>query len=242
MENLLSNLTAPPLDNPSVHVWTISLLPPSNYTHLSEVLATDERERAARFRLDHDQERFVITRAALRFILGAYTREKAESVKFAYGNSGKPSLANPHSNLHFSVSHSHELAVIAIAKGRSVGIDIEQIRDDLEAEDLARRFFSAAEIGILERVPPSERLTAFFRIWTGKEAFVKALGDGLARPLNSFDVVLDAAGRPQLTGTRPDLQEMRRWTLHAVEIAEGYASSVAAEGAAEPILFAGNWE
>jgi 4'-phosphopantetheinyl transferase len=143
---------------------------------------------------------------------------------------GKPSLANAAADIRFSVSHSGGLALLAVARGREVGVDLEAIREDVETDKLAERFFSEQEWQSLRLLPPEQRVPAFFRCWTCKEAFVKAQGVGLSRSLGSFDVDVNPEGGGRLVATRPDPGEAGRWSLHEIEAEPGYVAAVAVEG------------
>ncbi len=122
---------------------------------------------------------------------------RPESVELAYGGHGKPAVARRRvpSDLRFNVSHSDDVAVYAFSRGREIGIDIESVRAIHDAEDIAARFFSRREYEAYLALGPSDRPLGFFNCWTRKEAFVKALGDGLDYPLDRFDVTL-APGEP----------------------------------------------
>ncbi len=176
-----------------VHVWYVDLeVGPSRVEALSGCLSRDERARAARFRFERHRRRFVVRRAALRHLLSGYTGTPAAALQFLYAPRGKPELSpctNP-AAVHFNSSHSGEVCVICLSGTGPLGVDIERVRPVPEAEDIAHRYFSAAELQDLSDVPLHERERAFFNCWTRKEAYVKAVGDGLFVPLDSFDVTL----------------------------------------------------
>lgn len=226
----------PALFSSAIHIWQFPVaIPESELVAFAEMLSGEERARASQFHFEKDARRFTVTRATLRAILAGYTRTPAREISFLYSEHGKPSLADPatqfhSSNVQFSVSHSGGLAMVAVALGRQVGADIEAVREDIEIEKLATRFFSARECQALLALPQAQRLAAFFRYWTCKEAFLKAQGVGLSRGLGSFDVGLEPRSA-YLAATRPDPAEANRWSLHEVESSPGYASAVAVEGA-----------
>src|SRR5262249_15131305 len=128
----------------------------------------------------------------------------------------------------FNLAHSHELAVYAFSRDRELGIDVEWMRPLLDAAAIAHRYFSAAENAAISSLPESERLAAFFRCWTRKEAYLQALGDGLARPLGAFDVEVSA--RPRLLRVSNDEPELDRWSFHDLLVPEGYSAVVVIEG------------
>jgi 4'-phosphopantetheinyl transferase len=212
------------------HTWHADLesLPlPGNWR---DTLSQDEHERASRFRFDRDKRHFIICRTLLRVLLGNYLGLGPADVVFHYSSHRKPSLAAPTSDIRFNLSHSGERAVFAFIRGRELGIDVEQIRQDFEAQSVAERFFSWAEREALARIPPEIRQEAFFHCWTRKEAFVKAKGDGVFLPLDQFDVSLIPGQPAQLLDTRPNSEERNRWSLCALDVADQYAGALVVEG------------
>jgi 4'-phosphopantetheinyl transferase len=221
----------PTLSGLALHVWTIPLIvPDDSFSPLRHLLAAAERDRASRFHFEKDARRFIVARASVRSILAAYTTSGARDLRFHYSPQGKPSLAEPESALRFNISHSSDLALLAVTHGREVGIDIEYMRKDVETEKLSERFFSEREREALRLLPRDQKVAGFFRCWTCKEAFLKALGSGLSRDLSSFDVDLTVGQPAALLATRPDATEALRWSLREVCTTEGYAAAVAVEG------------
>ena len=219
-----------PLAN-GVHVWAFGLdLAPGRLEALRRWLSSDERQRAARFRFPRDRDRFVAARGQLREILARYLRTTPDALDFAYGPQGKPRLAG-HDALRFNLSHSADQALLGVARGQDVGIDLERIAPGVDCERLAVHFFSAAEAAALMAMPVAARPRAFFAGWTRKEAFIKALGGGLAVPLADFDVSLDPAGPARLLRTAWDPQEAAHWSLQAVEAPAGFVAAMAVRGA-----------
>ncbi|HZP83813.1 MAG TPA: 4'-phosphopantetheinyl transferase superfamily protein [Chthonomonadaceae bacterium] len=219
-----------PLDE--VHVWRGSLVQPAAFVEsLATTLSPDERARAAAFYFERDRQRFLVGRGLLRALLSAYLGIPARRIAFTYGPRGKPALSEACGcDLTFNVSHSHDLALYAITRARRIGVDIERIRE-LDVEGVAARFFSPAEIAALRALPAQERPAAFFRCWTRKEAFVKARGDGLALPLNQFDVSL-TPGAARLSSIRWDTEEAARWHLEELSVGGHYVAALAVEGPA----------
>jgi len=161
------------------------------------VLSVAERHRANRFVLDRDRRRFIACRARLRQLLGERLGVPPASVELAYGARGKPVLA-PRFNgsaLRFNLSHCGNLAVYAFSSRTDVGIDVEAIRVVDEADLIAAESFSPREREMYRDLPARDKPLGFLNCWTRKEAFVKAIGAGLAHPLDSFDVSL-APGEP----------------------------------------------
>ena len=223
--------TVPALNGLELHVWSIPLIVPDDvFSRLQHLLSPDECQRSSRFHFEKDTRRFIVARGSIRSILAAYTNSDARDLRFDYSPQGKPSLAKPECAVRFNVSHSHNLALLAVAQGREVGIDIEWMRTEVETEKLAERFFSAREREALRALPNEQRAAGFFRCWTCKEAFLKAQGSGLSRDLGSFDVDMTVGHPAALLATRPDATEVVRWSLREVPTEEGYAAAVAVEG------------
>jgi 4'-phosphopantetheinyl transferase len=230
-----SLLPKQPADLPAngVHLWRVLLNHSSERTaHLLEVLSPDEREKAARFHFDKDRNQFVQARAALRFILSEYLRADPQTLEFSYGPQGKPSLANGHADnsLRFNLSRRDGLALIAVTRGREIGVDVELIRDDMPVFEIAETSFSEAELATLRSLPEGLRAVGFYNCWTRKEAYVKARGEGLSFPLKQFDVSLTPGAAAQLIHVRDDLDEVDRWTLQEIPVGEGYVAALAVEG------------
>jgi len=221
----------PALAHGEVHVFLAALdtLPVGA---LAARLSAEERARAERFHFARDRQRFVGTRGLLRGLLGRYLGIEPFALRFAYGPRGKPSvMAGPGpGRMRFNVSHSGGLALLAFAWDRELGVDIELERPVPEADSIARSHFAPAERAALSRLTPAERPRAFFRCWTRKEAFIKATGDGLSRPLDAFEVTL-APGEPaRLLRVEGDAREARRWWLEDLEPATGFAGALAVRG------------
>ena len=215
-----------PLGPGDVHVWKIELDQPAD--EFRAMLSADERERASRFRVERGADRYVVGRGALRILLGRYTGASPETLVFRYNGFGKPELTG--SDVCFNLSHSHEIALIAAARGRAVGVDVERIREQVMIERIAERFFAPAEARAIAALPQDRQALAFFNCWTRKEAWIKARGEGLSIPLNSFEVTL-APGEPaRLVATRPDEEEASRWTLRGLECGPEFAAALAVAG------------
>jgi 4'-phosphopantetheinyl transferase len=196
------------------------------------VLSQDEVERAGRFHFPRHRNHFIVARGLLRTILASYLDVKPSELRFSYAAKGKPSLENflNRSNLKFNLAHSHERAIYGFTRNREVGIDIEFEREDLADEDVAKRFFSKAEVAALQTLSPEERKTAFFRCWTRKEAYIKARGEGLSMPLNQFDVSLTPGEPAALLRNRTDVNEISRWSMQSLSVDPGYVAALVVEG------------
>ena len=178
----------PALADMDVHVWLAHL--PSLRARLEELirfLSLEERERAARFRFEEHRERSQITRGLLRSLLGQYLHRAAGEFCFSYNAHGKPEVKD--CGIHFNTSHSGDYAAFAFSRTGAVGVDIEQFREDIIRRDqIAEKHFAPGERAQLRALAEGERSRAFFDLWTRKEAFVKARGDGLFSGLNQFEV------------------------------------------------------
>jgi 4'-phosphopantetheinyl transferase len=222
----------PELARGAIHVWSASLVTDEvTLRSLEATLVDEERERARRFIFERDRDRYVAARGILRDLLGQYLRCAPRSIEFAYGPYGKPAIAGAasRSGICFNLSHSHSLVVVAIGREQEVGIDVELIRAEFASEAIAKRYFSAKEIDELSRLPAELRTEGFFLCWTRKEAYIKAKGDGLQIPLDSFDVSL-SPGRP---ATLSSIDEPR-WGIESfipsLASEPNYAAAVVAEG------------
>ncbi len=215
-----------------LRLWTIPLDPPSQAVEaLSRLLSPDEQERAARFRFDIHRRRYAVGRGALRRLLGRELGLAPEAVSFAYGPRGKPFLAARHaaSGLQFNLSNSEELALVGFLHGREVGVDVEFLKPMPDAEEIGERFFSIPERHVLHRVPQLEKEIAFFNAWTRKEAYLKAVGEGLAVALDSFDVTL-APGEPaRMLALNGDAAAAERWFYLHLDPQPRYVGAVAIE-------------
>jgi 4'-phosphopantetheinyl transferase len=222
------------LTNGDVHVWLISALePPVSPDQLSATLSPAEARRAERLVRTEDRERFVIGRGLLRRLLASCMSMEPRHVELADGPHGKPCMApgSGRDELQFNVAHSGAWIAIALAAGRAVGVDIEQIRVLADAEALAARFFSASEAAALNRQPAALRLEAFFACWTRKEAILKAVGAGLTFPLDRFEVTVDPTEPPRVVSVGGFRDAASGWTLANLSPGAGYIGAVATFGA-----------
>ncbi len=189
-----------------------------------ELLSHDELERANRFKFDHLADFYTFCRGSLRRILSRYLSTSPREIQFAYGNMGKPSLAKE-SKIDFNVSHSGDLFVCAITNGQLVGVDVEQIRPLRDIPSIAKNFFSPAEQSHLVDMAEEYRTLAFYECWTRKEAVIKATGQGLSRPLDSFDVAFGPGVAAKLK--RLDDDHAPAWQMHSFEPRPGYVGALA---------------
>jgi 4'-phosphopantetheinyl transferase len=219
------------LADDEVHVWhaCVDDLRPQ-LEALEALLNKEERARAARFHFPRDRHQFSAARGMLRSLLAAYTGLSAAGVPLEYSSSGKPSLPlSVADGLHFNLAHSHLRIVAAFARGRRVGIDVEWMRELRDSGGIVERYFSPDEVAAYRMLPAQARSRGFFNGWTRKEAFVKALGDGLGRSLAAFTVSLTPGEPTQLLAVPSD-QATAAWTLCEVTIDPAYVCALVAEG------------
>jgi 4'-phosphopantetheinyl transferase len=229
---------APPsllLEAGTVHVWRIALdQEDERLERFRGTLEPHEIERAGRFHFEKHRRHFIVARGFLRSVVARYLQTQPEALRFSYGEYGKPALETEHV-LHFNLSHSNEVALLAIALDAELGVDVEHIRADFASEDIARRFFSRAEVDVFNALPQNERVAAFFRCWTRKEAYIKAIGKGLSQALDEFDVTLAPGIAPALLRAKED--DATRWWLTDIEVGEGYAGALAVERPVAEVRF-----
>jgi 4'-phosphopantetheinyl transferase len=210
-----------------IHVWRFALSAlDERRNSLWETLIQEERERARRFYFERHRRRFVVARGMLRTILGRYLQERPECIQLRYGIHGKPVLEG-RSDLHFNLSHSGDAGLLALTRCQEIGVDLEQVRPRDHLEELAGRFFAPPEVAALAALAPAERERAFFQCWTRKEAFLKAGGEGLARPLDSFCVSLGPDDPVRLLTVNGDPTEAARWSLRTLTPWPGYVGCIA---------------
>lgn len=212
-----------------VHVWRGRQdLPREAVERLAATLSDDERARAWRFVTRQLTDHFIAARGMLRAVLASYLRTDPAALAFLYGEHGKPALADD-GPLRFNLSHSRGVALLAVAWGRELGVDVEGIREDVLRERIADRFFSPREVAALNALPEAEQAAGFFNCWTRKEAYIKALGSGLYVPLDRFDVTLAPSDDAALLEDRGS-QDLARWSLQAIEVGPGYAGALVVQG------------
>ena len=222
-----------------IHVWrAIVDLPVTRLQVYNETLSADEQERAQRFKASQHRRRFTAARGTLRHILARYLRTSPRTIQFESGPFGKPLLPDPEGQpLHFNVSHSRQLAVYAISRNLEVGIDLEKDRDSLDYAGVAERIYSPQEFTVFQNLPEAEQRAAFFRCWTRKEAFVKALGKGFSFPLQNVTVSFTPDDPPRILNV--DGQSPEDWALFDLPLGQGFWGALAVTG--ESSLIRG-WE
>lgn len=215
-----------------VHLWRFSLCRPhQELTGLTEMLTADEIQRANAFRFDIHRQRFIVGRGLMRRVLAGYLGCAPDEIAFRYSEHGKPLLANRPSQLpiEFSLAHSADQALLAVTCAGRVGVDLEQIRPLEDLAGVARSAFSPRECSDLFSFAPAAQHAAFFRVWSRKEAVLKALGTGFSLPSRSFDVSVLGDADPRLESTPPGILRREDWSLLDVPAPDGFAAAVAVE-------------
>jgi 4'-phosphopantetheinyl transferase len=227
----------PLLTSNEVHVWCASLDDSAEVRSYEAELSSEERDRALRFKFAMDHDRFVVSHGILRQILSRYLQLTPRELDFTATANGKPELA-PTSHVdtvQFNMSHSRDLGLFAVARGREIGIDVEYNQETFPFDEVARRFFSAKENAALHSLPVHMRREAFFRCWTCKEALVKAKGTGLGSPLDEISITQTGSNTLALTNADST------WSLTELNPSPGYFAALAVEGH-EPEFRCWQWQ
>jgi len=214
-----------------IRIWRVYLdRGPANNQQLPDILSPDELDRARRFHFERDRRRFTVAKSALRMILAGYLKSDPKALVFKFGPQGKPCLAIETSGIRFNVSHSEEVALIAVARERELGVDVEYLRLSEWTEKNPEGFFSEREIAVFRSLPRHQMQAAFFTCWTRKEAYIKARGGGLSIPLDGFDVSLEPDKPAALLHVKDDPNEPARWGMVELRPASGYIGALVAKG------------
>ncbi|HTW63527.1 MAG TPA: 4'-phosphopantetheinyl transferase superfamily protein [Bryobacteraceae bacterium] len=202
---------------------------------ISAWLSSDETDRAARFRFEKHRRAFVLGRGVLRALAANYLQIDPAEVRFIYGPKGKPTLAGSGCPLRFNVSNSGDVAVYGFTLDCEIGVDVEHRRRPVEIENIARRFFAPGEVAELMSLPEDDRHQGFFNCWTRKEAYIKAVGDGLSVPLDSFEVTLEPGAAPRMVRLEGSTAAAEHWTLHAFTPGPEYTGAIAYRDRPRPL-------
>jgi len=222
--------SVPDMNEDFVVVYAVPLAVPENEFEVCRgALSADELRRAGRFHHEHDRRRWVVARGTLRIILGHHLGARPEALAFSAGPHGKPGLAGDHSHsgLEFNLSHSDDLALVALSNRSPVGIDVEKVRSLDDFDDLVSRFFSRRETALFLALPDLEKPAAFFNLWTRKEAWLKATGEGIGRFLHLVEVSFLPGEPAKLLSIPRHLRSGGGWKLAALEPWRGYAAALA---------------
>jgi 4'-phosphopantetheinyl transferase len=228
----------PELRPRELHVWRVELdAPPTATDRLAACLSADERRQWQRFLREADRRHFLVSHSALRIILGQYLDMAPERVEIAVRTGGKPELTLSPDGLPlcFNLSHSEGLAMVALALGREVGVDVERVRPFVDMASIIERYFAPAERAAWQALPPEDRCAAFFRCWTRKEAYLKARGIGLAEGLDHFEVPMAAAEPLSLLWTGGPPGSTERYQMYDVSQGPDYAAACVVEREVEAV-------
>lgn len=234
LDKISSSFALPPSDlelsSGEIHIWFADLDQSGPQLHkLIHTLSVDERMRAEKYYFERDRKRSLIGRGILRTILGLYLHVEPDRLQFQYGKYGKPALADTFDKetLHFSLSHSDKIALFAFARHCEIGVDIEHLSEISEKELIAERFFSRKEYDSIRSLPEEQKRESFIKGWTCKEAFIKALGDGLSHALDKFEVSMIPGEPAKLLRVEGDSQEASRWSMQYLQPAPDYVGAFA---------------
>ena len=224
----------------SIDIWTIPLGSPDHTLADSRALLSEiERSQADRFIFPEIQRRYVMAHAGLRRILALYIPEKPEAITYEINAFGKPALAEHTTpgNIQFNLSHSGELALVAVVRDRPVGVDVECIKPLTDHMRIAERYFSPDEMFALKLMDPSKSHEAFIQLWAGKEAFIKARGEGLSLPLSQFSLA-ELIEHPGKTSSKVKLPGYKTtWVVYIIKVMTGYLGAIAVKGAIRDIQY-----
>ena len=221
----------------TVHVWPVrTKATTADIARFRQLLSSDEIDRAGRFRIEYLQHAFTVAPGVLRVLLGDYLGVDPATVRFDYGARGKPSVAQDR-HFQFNTSHSGDLAVFAFTLDCDIGIDVEQIRSLPDIKDVANRSFCVEEVSDLMSFPEEERQRAFFLCWTRKEAYVKALRDGLATSMKDFRLTLQPSEPARLIKFEYGANITKIWTLHDLQLPPTFVGALAYPGVPRRVLF-----
>jgi 4'-phosphopantetheinyl transferase len=171
-----------------VHLWRLKLEQPEQHVdEFISLLSSEEQRRAAKFRFERDRNRFVVARGVLRTILASYLNYEPDQLELSYGPYGKPYVPHRSYAIQFNLAHSHEVVLYAFALERNVGVDVEQIRELPDVEQMATTYLTEQENAVFKSLPRGRKSRAFFESWTRKEAYLKAIGTGLAQPFTRIN-------------------------------------------------------
>ena len=175
--------------------------------------------------MEHLRRRYIVAHGVVRKLLGGCLQRSAKELEFEFSTRGKPRLKN--ADVEFNLAHSDELGLLAVTRGTVVGVDVERIRPMPDGLDIAKRFFSAREVADFEPVVAEARDRAFFNLWTRKEAWLKATGDGIAESLSKVEFTFREGETVRVIAIGGDVNAAKQWSLFALEPTTGYTGALA---------------
>ena len=223
----------PYLTSDKVHIWYANLdLSVQETEELNRILSPDEKEKANRFRFEEHRRRFIVARGSLRQLLANYLDISPENIQFEYSDRGKPILSNSYNQntIQFNVSHSHNLALYAFTHQNRIGIDLEYLlRRSNDTVQIARRFFAPPEYEFISSLEENRQQELFLHIWTIKEAYLKATGEGLSGSLDGTQVFFADDKPIGLAAVAGNSQQAADWLVHSFNPAPNFIATVAVE-------------
>ena len=220
------------VDVGEVHIWTArSSVRPDNVATFESVLNDTEKDAAHRFYFERHRLSYIFSHAALRTILSGYLDRAPEDIQFRHNSFGKPFLADadPPSDLQFNMSHSGDVVLVAVTRGRQIGVDVEMIRVMKDFAGIARLNFTKEECAFIENATHGNPQNAFFKSWARKEAVIKAVGKGLSIPLNTFDASIPPGQEGRSLALPADAPDVEAWWLSDLMVPEGFVGAVVVE-------------
>lgn len=198
-----------------IHLWYISINTTVSLSSLFSILSLDEQQKANDFYFNKHKASYILRKSALRLILSQYCMISPNAINFKYNYYQKPYLKINPFNLQFNMSHSHEMAILAITKKHPIGVDLECIKPMENVTDIAHQFFSPQEYSKFTLVPTNQKIKTFYTIWTRKEAFIKAIGKGLSYPLNTFEVAFLPTDPIKILKINNSTTDASKWSLNS---------------------------
>jgi 4'-phosphopantetheinyl transferase len=220
------------LSEDGVHIWRAKLaLPTVEIARLMSFLSPDEITRANKFKFERHKIRFIAARGILRELLANYLQINPLRVKFSYSDRGKPYLAPSISDrsLQFNLSHSQDYALYGFTRYHPIGVDLEYLREMKDVVKIAERFFSLQEFELISDLTNEEQQTTFFKLWTAKEAYLKATGEGLSGSLDRIAISLTPESHLTLLSVKGNAQPVTSWLMTSFIPITDYVAAVAIE-------------
>lgn len=221
------------LSGDDVHIWCATLNPPDSCVEqIAQTLSADELKRAERFHFLEHRKQFITAHGLMRKLLANYLHIEASEIVFDYGANGKPFLSEKFTKekIRLNLSHSNGYALMAFAYDREIGVDIEYIRDFADIYMVAKQVFSTKDYDILQSFTEIERKKAFFKIWTRKEAYLKAKGEGFSSALTNIDISFYTNDNSTSIRLGGNSEAKGHWTVQDLKPLPGYAAAFVIEG------------
>ncbi len=219
----------------ALHLWKIPLnISEKEISSLVLSLSEEERKSATRFRFDKHRHRYIIAHAAMRKIVANHLNISTHALNIDFNKYGKPYISN--NPLYFNLSHSEDIALVSISFHGQVGIDIEFLKSEIDMLGIAQRFFHPIEFEQLIKIPPENRSHYFYTCWTGKEAFLKAKGIGIANHLKMFALDLQDLNKLKIILVDKAFDEFKTWTIHTFQPQENYMATVVSQAKPEALV------